>query len=168
MKGTDRWKIFAGLFVFLALAALPFWYGGWDRPAPVLDLDTPAIRQLPERRCVEATAFMRANHMTLLADWRDASTRDGRRIYVARDGREIEASLSGTCLRCHSDKTRFCDRCHDDAGVSPTCWDCHVVPEDRRESATVTHRQRGEGGNVSPFPVDVAAREKESRGPGPR
>ena len=34
--------------------------------------------------------------MTLLADWRDAATR-GRRIYVAADGREIEASLSDAC-----------------------------------------------------------------------
>jgi hypothetical protein len=142
MKGTDRWKIFAGLAVFLALVALPFWYGGWDGPAPVLDLDTPAIRQLPERKCGEATPFMRANHMTLLADWR--------RIYVALDGREIEMSLSRTCLRCHSDKTRFCDRCHDDAGVSPACWDCHVVPEAQRESPTVTRTQRGEQGDRAP------------------
>jgi len=150
MKGTDRRKIFAGLLVFLALVALPFWYGGWDRPAPVLDLDTPAIRQLPERKCVEATPFMRANHVTLLADWRDAATRDGLRIDVAADGREIEASLSKTCLRCHSDKTRFCDRCHDDAGVKPACWDCHVVPEAQRGAPTVAHTRTSEQGGRAP------------------
>ncbi len=144
MKGTDRRKILAGLFVFLAFAALPFWYGGRDRPAPVLDLDTPAIRRLPERRCVEATPYMRASHMTLLADWREAATREGNRIYVAADGREIEVSLSKTCLRCHSDKTHFCDRCHDHAGAKPACWDCHVVPEAQRESPTVTPRRTGE------------------------
>jgi hypothetical protein len=88
--------------------------------------------------------------MTLLADWRDAATRDGRRIYVGADGREIEVSLSRTCLRCHSDKTRFCDRCHDDAGVKPACWDCHVVPEAQREAPTVTDTQRGEQGGRAP------------------
>lgn len=132
MKAPDRWKIFAGLGLFLILAALPFWYGGGERPAPVLDLDTPAIRQLPEKKCVEATPFMRASHMTLLKDWRDQVTRNGNRIYVAQDGREIEMNLSESCLRCHSDKARFCDRCHDYEGVKPSCWSCHVVPETLR------------------------------------
>ena len=72
------------------------------------------------------------------------------RGFSVRDGREIEASLSGTCLRCHSDKTRFCDRCHDDAGVKPACWDCHVVPEARREAPTVTPRLTEEQGGRAP------------------
>ncbi len=132
MKGTDRWKIFAGLAVFLALVALPFWYGGRERPAPVLDLDTPAIRQLPERKCVEATPFMRANHMRLLNDWRDLVVREGERTYTAADGKLYEISLTGTCLKCHSNKETFCDRCHDYAGVTPSCWNCHIIPEEVR------------------------------------
>ena len=72
---------------------------------------------------------MRASHMTLLAEWRDRVVRDGVRTYTGADGRVVRMSLSGTCLgTCHTDKTAFCDRCHDYAGVKPACWDCHVVP----------------------------------------
>jgi hypothetical protein len=69
---------------------------------------------------------MRASHMRLLADWRERAVRRGVRTYRASDGREFEISLSGTCLKCHLDKTKFCDRCHEYADVSPGCWDCHV------------------------------------------
>ncbi len=38
-------------------------------------------------------------------------------------------SLTLTCLECHSNKDKFCDRCHDYLRVSPGCWDCHNVPK---------------------------------------
>ena len=71
---------------------------------------------------------MRTDHMTLLTRWRDEVVRDDDRIYVAGDGRRYYKSLTGTCMSCHSDKERFCDRCHDYAGTAPYCWDCHVAP----------------------------------------
>jgi hypothetical protein len=55
--------------------------------------------------------------------------RDGIHTYVASDGTEYEISLTDTCLSCHSDKEEFCDTCHEYAGISPNCWDCHNVPE---------------------------------------
>ena len=41
-----------------------------------------------------------------------------------------DISLAGTCMKCHSNKAEFCDRCHDYAGVSPDCWSCHVAPQE--------------------------------------
>ncbi len=75
---------------------------------------------------------MRANHMRLLNDWRDLVVREGERTYTAADGKVYEISLTGTCLKCHSNKETFCDRCHDYAGVTPSCWNCHIIPEEVR------------------------------------
>jgi hypothetical protein len=69
---------------------------------------------------------MRADHMTLLNEWRDLVVRENQRTYTATDGTEYEMSLTKTCLDCHSNKEEFCDKCHTYADVSPYCWDCHV------------------------------------------
>ena len=117
-----------GLVIFLIGITFPFWYGKGKSTPPFLLLDTPAIAHLKEKRCVEDTAFMRANHMKLLNAWRDEAVRDGNRVYTAKNGRSFEKSLSGTCIQCHSNKAQFCDRCHNYVGAKPTCFSCHVVP----------------------------------------
>jgi hypothetical protein len=71
---------------------------------------------------------MSANHMRLLKDWREEVVRGNDRIYTASDGRRHEKSLSDTCLSCHWEKEKFCDRCHDYVGATPYCWNCHVDP----------------------------------------
>ena len=81
---------------------------------------------------LEDASFMRESHMKLLVTWREGAVREGNRLYTARDGRIFEASLSGTCLKCHSNKAQFCDRCHDYAGAKPACWNCHIIPEEVR------------------------------------
>jgi hypothetical protein len=55
--------------------------------------------------------------------------RQGQRTYVATDGKEYMVSLTNTCMDCHRDKAKFCDRCHDYVQVSPTCWNCHNTPQ---------------------------------------
>lgn len=133
MKLYNRGIIIAGIVIFVVVVTFPFWYDrGKALSPPDLQLDTPAIQKLPERRCVEDAAFMRDNHMTLLASWRDSVVREGNRVYTATDGRVFEMGLTGNCLKCHENKSRFCDRCHDYAGVKPTCWDCHINPEEVR------------------------------------
>ncbi|KKM09742.1 menaquinol oxidoreductase [Clostridiales bacterium PH28_bin88] len=140
--------ILAGLAIFLGLITFPFWYGmGKAAPAPEPNLDTPAIRQLQVKECVEATTEMRARHMQLLNDWRNWVVRDGNRVYVAENGKRYEMSLQNTCLECHSSRhqpgqaqpvtaqpnqAEFCDTCHNYAGVKPDCWTCHVVPKEER------------------------------------
>ncbi|PKN34044.1 MAG: menaquinol oxidoreductase [Deltaproteobacteria bacterium HGW-Deltaproteobacteria-19] len=119
-----------GLAVFLALATYPFWHAaGKAMPVPELDLETPAIRALPARLCVAPTAEMKTRHMQILDEWRTEVVRNGRRTFETPDGRRFDRSLTRTCMQCHSNKERFCDRCHDYAGVKPKCWDCHIVPE---------------------------------------
>jgi len=76
--------------------------------------------------------YMRTSHTALLVTWREDVVRRGDRGYVAYDGRHYEKSLTGTCLTCHDDKAKFCDRCHDYAGAKPNCWSCHIIPEEVR------------------------------------
>ncbi len=133
MKLYNGGKIIAGIVAFLIVAAFPFWYGrGKTVAPPVLKLDTPAIRQLKEKLCVEPATYMRENHMKLLVAWRDGAVREGIRSYKAADGRVFPVSLTGTCLGCHSNKKEFCDRCHDFTGSKPACWSCHIIPEEVR------------------------------------
>ena len=128
---ADAGKIAAGLLVFGALVTGPVWYGlGRGTGAPP-DLAKPA----GEKQCIEPTSFMRARHMELLNGWRDAVVRRDEHVYVASDGKRHEISLTGTCLRCHSDTDKFCNRCHQYAGVEAFCWDCHQQ-KGRAASAT--------------------------------
>ncbi len=121
----DAGKIITGLVVFLLLVTAPVWYNlasghSADVPELVLPVDAKA--------CVAPADYMRAAHMNLLNDWRDQVVRNENRIYVAEDGTQYEMSLTKTCLNCHNDKSKFCDRCHDYTMVDPYCWGCHVVP----------------------------------------
>jgi hypothetical protein len=114
-----------GLAAFVALATWPVWHAiSGPRPA------APELaKPIGATECVAPTAYMRASHMKLLDTWRDLVVRDGFRTYTDPNGRVVTMSLSKTCIgACHTDKTKFCDRCHDYAGVKPHCWDCHVVP----------------------------------------
>ena len=68
--------------------------------------------------------------MDLLNDWRDEVIRGHDRFFEGPDGSIMEKSLTNTCLSCHTDKDKFCDQCHDYAGVVPYCWECHIVPKE--------------------------------------
>jgi hypothetical protein len=100
---------------------------------PQLSLDTPAIAALAEKRCIEDTVFMRAKHMRLLVGWRDQAVRRGNHRYIAGNGRVYEIALTGACLKCHSNKEQFCDRCHDYVGAKPSCWSCHIIPQEVKQ-----------------------------------
>lgn len=125
----DASKIVAGLAVFVVLATSPLWYNVISaEPA-----DAPELQMPPNgaTQCVEATDYMRSNHMELLDRWRDTVVRDNQRVYVSElTGMEHEMSLQKTCMSCHSNKAQFCDPCHDYTAVQPYCWTCHVEPEE--------------------------------------
>lgn len=127
-----QWSIIAvGIVIFIIGVTFPFWYGkGKSARAPELSLDTPVIAQMEPKRCVEDKTYMRANHMKMLNAWRDNVVREGNRLYTAKDGRVYEKSLTGTCIQCHSSKEQFCDRCHNYVSAKPSCFNCHVVPEE--------------------------------------
>ena len=124
---NDSGKIIAGLLVAVVVITLPLWYHaafGIPTAPPQLKYPTNATE------CVRATPYMKSFHMDLLNDWRNEVVRDNDRYFTTADGQVHEKSLSLTCMKCHSDKTEFCDKCHDYAGVEPYCWDCHVAPEE--------------------------------------
>jgi hypothetical protein len=138
MKLYDGGKILIGLVVLLAVALFPFYYNiGKVNAKPEPKLDTPAILQLPEseRKCVESKEFMRTEHMQLLNNWRDSVVRDGYRQYVSdTTGKRYNMSLQNECMRCHANKKKFCDGCHNYMAVKPYCWDCHVAPKEDEKS----------------------------------
>jgi hypothetical protein len=118
----ERAFILVALASLVALLTWPAWRAlaaGGAGAAPSL------ARARAGTRCVEPVEYMRTSHMKLLAGWRDRVVRDGVRAYATADGRTVTMSLTGTCLDCHGERAKFCDRCHDYAAVRPTCWDCH-------------------------------------------
>jgi hypothetical protein len=127
-------KIIIGLVIFFVLATLPFFYNmGKAVAKPEPKIDTPEIQKLPEseRKCVEPKEFMRSEHMQMLNDWRDSVVRGNTRVYVNAAGKKFDMSLQNTCMRCHSNKKKFCDECHNFMAVKPYCWDCHIAPKEK-------------------------------------
>jgi len=122
----DKEKIVPGIIIFVVLFTFPVWYNlafGSGAGAPKPEIATQ------EKQCVESKEYMRTQHMDLLNQWRDAVVRSDLRLYLSSaNGVKYEMSLSNTCLKCHPNKTKFCDQCHDYMAVKPYCWDCHIAP----------------------------------------
>jgi hypothetical protein len=128
---NDKARIYAGTAVFLGLVLLPVWYrsvqgGAASRPEIVIKTKTMPGRN----QCVMPVEYMRTSHMNLLRDWRETVVRAGDRNYTSPDGRRFQRSLTNTCLDCHSNKSTFCDSCHNYVAAKPNCWDCHVAPQE--------------------------------------
>ena len=130
----DGWKIIIGLIIFVGIATFPFLYdvGKASIPPPDPKIDTPEIQKMAVKKCVESKSFMKAEHMVMINDWRDAVVREGNRLYTSTDGQQYAMSLQNTCMKCHSNKTKFCDECHNYVGVKPYCWDCHIAPKEEK------------------------------------
>lgn len=123
----DSGKIILGLIIFVGLFTSPVWYDlasgkAADKPNIVLPIKEN------QKECVNTAAYMREFHMDLLNVWRDKVVRKGIRTYKSNTGKYFEMSLTKTCMNCHSNKSEFCDQCHNYLGVNPYCWDCHVEP----------------------------------------
>jgi hypothetical protein len=138
----NRVLVVAGIITFLAIVAGPLLYNlvmGKEGVQPELQLPTDA------KECVEDRLFMRAHHVDILNEWKERVVRSGERTFRARNGRTYAMSLTGTCLKCHTDKTRFCDKCHTYTGIrTPYCWDCHNVPNGKDGRAQSAKREEGD------------------------
>ncbi len=131
-KIYDLNKVAVGLVIFVVIFTIAFWKNlGKAVPPPKPKLETPAIMKLPEkdRKCVEDLQFMRERHMRLLVDWREQVVRTGDREYINSQGKKFYISLSNTCMECHTNKSQFCDECHNYVAVVPNCWGCHLTKE---------------------------------------
>ena len=119
--------IIPGILFFLALIFTPVLYnmGKSFEVKPELPKD--------QKDCIEDTKTMRDKHMQILNEWRNAAVRDGERIYVNAKGQKFVKSLTNTCLSCHTDKEKFCDRCHNAMGQeNPYCFDCHNLTPNQK------------------------------------
>jgi hypothetical protein len=126
---SPSYKVIAGIIIFILIIISPFLLNfGKTSSKPEVKLSEKAKAA---KECINSKEYMRANHMQLLDEWRDAVVRDGYRQHVRVDGKSFEMSLSNTCLDCHSNKKDFCDKCHEYASVRPYCWDCHI--EEKKE-----------------------------------
>ncbi|MCJ7683103.1 MAG: sulfate reduction electron transfer complex DsrMKJOP subunit DsrJ [Desulfobacteraceae bacterium] len=126
----DGGKIIIGLIIGIGLFLSPFFYNaGKAAKAPDPQLTAKAKEA---QVCVGKKAYMRESHFTLLDEWRQTAVRDGERYYTAYNGKKYYKSLQVTCMDCHSNKTKFCDQCHNYLDVVPYCWDCHIVPEEKK------------------------------------
>jgi hypothetical protein len=124
----DRWKIVTGIVIGLLLFLFPVFYNvgrAAKEPEPVL---TEKAKQAKE--CVAPTPFMKSEHMKLLDEWRETVVRDNEWYYKSANGKTYFKSLQETCMDCHSNKTKFCDQCHNYMAVAPYCWDCHIAPKE--------------------------------------
>ena len=126
----DAGKILAGIIIFIIVLSIPVWYN-----RVIGNVTKPELKLVTkEKNCVESKEYMRDNHMQLLDDWRTMVVREGKeRVHISsQNNRKHEISLTNTCLKCHSNKKDYCDKCHDYLMVSPDCWDCHIIPEEKK------------------------------------
>ncbi|MFP4368184.1 MAG: sulfate reduction electron transfer complex DsrMKJOP subunit DsrJ [Candidatus Kapaibacterium sp.] len=122
-------KIIFGIIIFIALFSAPFWVNSLGKSeAGAPELEYPKDHS----ECVRDSEWMKAYHMDLLNDWRDKVVREDIR-FTEFHGGEIEMSLTRSCMNCHDNKEKFCDRCHNYLDVTPYCWDCHVEPMGAKE-----------------------------------
>jgi hypothetical protein len=118
-------KTWAGAIFLVAVAAVltfPMWYSRAEAPPEPVVLPASG-------HCIEDTETIRRTHMKMLYEWRDSVVRTSakdRRVYVNSKGEKFEKSLTRTCLGCHQSRATFCDRCHQQASVSITCFQCHT------------------------------------------
>ncbi len=107
------------LFPFLYNAVGTGLFKDVQQPQPVIE---------KPGKCVEETAYMRANHGRLLMHNRGQIVREGKRLITGLK----------TCRKCHTNREQFCDRCHNYVGVNTVneksgCFACHYYPKTKNE-----------------------------------
>ena len=120
-------KIAVILFIMSVLLVSPFIVSKVTDNYQVPEPEIPANM----KECVRPKEEMRTQHMKLLYTWRDEVVRQGDRAPIVIGGVQYKKSLTGTCIRCHTSKENFCDRCHGSLSVSPACWDCHIYRKEQ-------------------------------------
>jgi hypothetical protein len=130
----DENKVIPMIIIFVIIVTFPLWYNlGKAAPRPDPKIDTPVIQQMKVKQCIEPKAVMITTHMKILDEWRYQVVRgDFKRTMTTADGRVFDKSLQNGCMKCHSNKTQFCDQCHNYMVVKPFCWDCHIAPKETK------------------------------------
>ena len=93
---------------------------------PTLLQDAKAMQELADKLGVKNVDEFRERHKQVLAEWKDSVVRDGKRVYVNKEGREVPISLQSL-----ASQSQYCNTCHDYVGIEkPSCWTCHVEPKE--------------------------------------
>lgn len=124
----DGGKIISGLVIGVGLLLTPFFYNAGTSAKPPDPQLAPKAKEA--KQCVAETSYMKTSHFSLLDEWRHTAVRQGQRYYKSPTGKIYYKSLQLSCMECHSNKTKFCDQCHNYLAVVPYCWDCHVQPKE--------------------------------------
>ncbi|MGB9761400.1 MAG: sulfate reduction electron transfer complex DsrMKJOP subunit DsrJ [Caldimicrobium sp.] len=121
-------KVLIGILIFIIFFTFPFWLNlGKVRALPKPELPKE------EKKCVEDTEYMRAYHMKLLDEWRIKRIRKMEVYHMNHEGKLFIMSLQRTCMKCHTNKEKFCDKCHEVLVTHPDCWKCHIAPEEAKK-----------------------------------
>lgn len=142
----DDKRVVLAVGVIAAFVAIPFLYSvisyvtaGSAEPF----LERPDAKY---ENCVRDTEYMRFHHWELLAEIREEFVRHGIRGDI---------TLSG-CRKCHPNRERFCNECHDAVNLTPDCFGCHYYPA-TPESTEATLIEAYLNGKTSPAPNLTAA-----------
>jgi hypothetical protein len=107
------------LFLIVILAPL-----GYSTVSYIMAQETEGVIPFLERpdkkhkKCVRPVEYMRYHHWELLR---------GIREEIVRYGIRGEIGLS-KCRQCHTNRTTFCDKCHNAVSLKPDCFGCHYYP----------------------------------------
>ena len=115
-----------GLILFVVIFTIPVLMNLGKTTVQTQPPDALAMQGLADKLGVKNEQEYREKHMQILSEWKGAVVRDGKRIYVTQDGREIPMSMENL-----ASQSQYCNACHDYAGIEkPKCWTCHVAPDD--------------------------------------
>jgi hypothetical protein len=86
--------------------------------------------------CVRDIPYMRFHHMDLLKEVREQVVREGNREQITLEKISLE-----NCMECHTNRSRFCNQCHNEVNLHLDCFGCHNYPESPQETM-MTHSSK--------------------------
>ncbi|MDP8205807.1 MAG: hypothetical protein P9L92_04010 [Candidatus Electryonea clarkiae] len=108
--------------ILIILILLPFGYSLVNRVIAQGSDRSEAFLERPDAKyenCIRDTEYMRYHHWELLRTVR---------VEVVRYGKRGDIRLD-SCMECHPNRERFCNRCHEAVSLTPDCFGCHYYPE---------------------------------------
>lgn len=111
-----------------SLLLLSLFISGLHAASILPELPKAKAKATAEYGCVEALPEMRRNHMEKLLHQRDETTRRGVRTKQHSLAQCINCHVSADAngeFPKHSSRKHFCGACHQFAGVTIDCFECH-------------------------------------------
>lgn len=123
-KMLDKYKNVAAMAIVTLLVLAPVAYyvvrDAFPQSAePFLEKPDPKYQ-----KCVRDTTYMRFHHMDLLKEIR---------VQVVREGKRTDIGFKD-CRKCHTNRDRFCNQCHNAVNLHLDCFGCHNYPESSQET----------------------------------